>query len=129
MERINIVILGAGDIAIKRHIPAILKSDYINLHGILNRHPESTKAAAERYRVNAYQDLVLKLSDNTVRYFDFDQTHPQEELELTDLHERFAKSILEDTAVDVTEEDGVESVQIIEAFEKANEEKQYQILR
>ena len=37
MERINIVILGAGDIAIKRHIPAILKSDYINLHGILNQ--------------------------------------------------------------------------------------------
>ena len=33
MERINIVILGAGDIAVKRHIPAILKSDYINLHG------------------------------------------------------------------------------------------------
>ena len=37
MERINIVILGAGDIAIKRHIQAILKSDYINLHGILNQ--------------------------------------------------------------------------------------------
>lgn len=336
MERINIVILGAGDIAIKRHIPAILKSDYTNLRGILNRHPESTKAVAERYQVKAYQDLeevfadsevqavlistppgqhaglavkalnrgkhvllekpmalsteeavrineaarasgrklgllhvqrfypqhqkakelldegvigqlltirsvlgnkdpeilhgktypgwedalhniavhradlmrwltgseaqgvyahvsrilsetrpgepeetndhvagiiqyengvvgtliasrlsfhgedrsttligtkgtiitfseghdlVLKLSDGTVQYFDFEQTHPQEVLELTDLHERFARSILEDTPVDVTGEDGVESVRIIEAFEKANAEKQYQKLR
>ena len=34
---VTLVILGAGDIAIKRHIPAILKSDYINLHGILNQ--------------------------------------------------------------------------------------------
>ena len=316
MERINIVILGAGDIAIKRHIPAILKSDYTNLRGILNRHPESTKAVAARYQVKAYSDLeevladpevhavlistppgqhtelaiealnrgkhvllekpmalsteeairineaarasgrklellrvqlltirsvlgnkdpellqgkaypgwedalhnigvhradlmrwltgseaqgvyahvsrilsetrpgeqretndhvagiiqyengvvgtlvasrlsfhgedrsttligtkgaiitfseghdlVLKLSDGTVQYFDFEQTHPQEVLELTDLHERFARSILEDTPVDVTGEDGIESVRIIEAFEKANAEKRYQILR
>lgn len=336
MERVNIVILGAGDIAAKRHIPAILKSDYMNLRGILNRHPESTRAVAARFQVKAYEnlekvlsdsevqavlvsappgqhtalaikslnrgkhvllekpmalsteevirineaarasgrklellhvqrfypqhqkakelldegaigrlltirsvlgnkdpeilygktypgwedalhnigvhradlmrwltgseaqgvyahvsrllaetrpgeseetndhvagiiqyengvvgtliasrlsfhgedrsttligtkgaiitfseghDLVLKLSDGRVQYFDFEQTHPQELLELTDLHERFARSILENRAVDVTGEDGIEAVRIIEAFEKANAEKRYQKLR
>ena len=74
-------------------------------------------------------DVVLKLSDGTVKYYDFETAHAQEVLELTDLHERFALSILNDTDVDVTGEDGIESIRIVEAFEKANKSKHYQVLK
>ena len=73
-------------------------------------------------------DVVLKLSDGTTEYFDFETSHAQGVLELTDLHERFALSILNDTPVDVTGEDGIEAVRIVEGFEKANKEKKYQEL-
>ncbi|MBP5659841.1 MAG: Gfo/Idh/MocA family oxidoreductase [Lachnospiraceae bacterium] len=78
---------------------------------------------------SAGHDVVLKLSDGTTEYFDFESSHPQGELELTDLHERFALSILNDTDVDVTGEDGIEAVRIVEGFEKANKEKKYQEIR
>lgn len=73
-------------------------------------------------------DLVVKLSDGTTTYYDFESAHAQEVFELTDLHERFACSILEDSAVDVTGEDGVESVRIVEAFERSNIEKSFYYL-
>ena len=74
-------------------------------------------------------DVVLKLSDGTTQYFDFESAHAQEVLELTDLHERFALSILNNTPVDVTGEDGIESVRIVEGFKKADKEKKYLEIR
>lgn len=74
-------------------------------------------------------DVVLKLSDGTTQYFDFETTHAQEVLELTDLHERFALSILNNTPVDVTGEDGIEAVRIVEGFGKASKDKKFTEIR
>ncbi len=74
-------------------------------------------------------DVVLKLSDGTTQYFDFESTHAQEVLELTDLHERFALSILNNTPVDVTGEDGIEAVRIVEGFGKASKDKKFTEIR
>ncbi len=74
-------------------------------------------------------DVVLKLSDRTTQYFDFESSHEQGVLEFTDLHERFALSILNNTPVDVTGEDGIEAVRIVEGFQKAAKEKKYTEIR
>ncbi len=74
-------------------------------------------------------DVVLKLSDGTTQYFDYESAHAQEVLELTDLHERFALSILNNTPVDVTGEDGIEAVRIVEGFGKASKDKKFTEIR
>lgn len=54
---VNVVIIGVGDIALKRHIPAILKAADGNLYGFFNRHPERTKQLAKQYEVHAFESL------------------------------------------------------------------------
>ena len=54
---VNIVIIGVGDIALKRHIPAIIKLQDGNLYGLYNRHLERTKELARQYQVYAFESL------------------------------------------------------------------------
>lgn len=65
-EKVNIVIIGAGDIAQKRHIPAILASKYGNLTGIYNRNHETTRELAAKYGLKAYESLNEILTDKAV---------------------------------------------------------------
>lgn len=63
---INIVIIGVGDIAKKRHIPAILKSQDGNLYGFYNRHTERTRQLAEQFHVHAFESLDELWKDRNV---------------------------------------------------------------
>ena len=65
MSKVNIVIIGAGEIAVRRHIPALLKGEHTNFYGVFNKHPESTKRIAERHNVYAYLTV-----DGMTRYSD-----------------------------------------------------------
>ena len=66
MSKVNIVIIGAGEIAARRHIPALLQGEHTNFYGVLNLHPESTKAVAQKYGVKAYESFDEVLFDENV---------------------------------------------------------------
>jgi predicted dehydrogenase len=67
MTKVNTVIIGAGDIAKKRHIPAILQSENGELYGFYNRTLTSTQELAHKYDVKAYTSLEEVLSDPDVQ--------------------------------------------------------------
>lgn len=52
---VNLVIIGAGDIARKRHIPGIMKAEHGRLFGFYNRNMERTGRLAEQYQVKCYE--------------------------------------------------------------------------
>ena len=56
----------------------------------------------------------------------FDSSHVQSRLELTDAHEQFCRCILEGRKMPVTVEDGLISVQILQALFRADEEHCFQ---
>ena len=56
----------------------------------------------------------------------FDSSHVQSRLELTDAHEQFCGCILEGRKMPVTVEDGLISVQILQALFRADEEHCFQ---
>lgn len=73
-------------------------------------------------------EVVLEKRGGEKEYFDFASAHPQNVWELTDAHQRFCESIIKDTAPPVTAEDGVESVRIAVALERADREKRFVLL-
>ena len=127
------MIRGTGEIARKRHIPAILKAPDGNLYGFYNRNTERTKELAKQYQVHAFEsleeiwgnedvhavlistppgshaelaiqalhagshDVVVEKRNGEKCYYDFSSAHPQGVWELTDAHQRFFESILNDT--------------------------------
>ena len=68
-------------------------------------------------------DLVLIKLDGQKEIFDFPSAHAQGVWELTDIHVRFFDSILQDVEPEITAQDGVASVRIAAAMEKADREK------
>ena len=68
-------------------------------------------------------DLVLTKLDGQKEIYDFPSAHAQGVWELTDIHIRFFDSILQDTEPEITAFDGVASVRIAAAMEKADFEK------
>jgi predicted dehydrogenase len=61
-------------------------------------------------------DLIVEKS-NGVRYkYDFPNSHPQNELELTDLHQIFCECIEENRKMPIDESDGLACVKIIDAL-------------
>lgn len=64
---VNIVIIGVGDIAKKRHIPAIQQAASGTLYGFCNRTWETTQALAEKYGVRAYHSTQEVFADPNVQ--------------------------------------------------------------
>lgn len=60
---VNIVIVGTGDIALKRHIPGILQSPSAVLYGFYNRTPSKAQALAQQYHAQFYADWQQLLAD------------------------------------------------------------------
>ncbi|MBQ8231332.1 MAG: Gfo/Idh/MocA family oxidoreductase [Lachnospiraceae bacterium] len=63
---VSTVIIGAGDIALKRHIPAILQAPNGTLAGFYNRHYERTRERAEQYGGHAYESYQEIWDDKAV---------------------------------------------------------------
>jgi predicted dehydrogenase len=59
---LNWVVIGIGDIATRRVIPAILEESRSRLYGILTRHPDKAKP----YGVRVFADLEAALNDSHV---------------------------------------------------------------
>lgn len=71
-------------------------------------------------------DVCLLKRNGEQIFFDFDSSHVQSRLELTDAHEQFCRCILEGRKMPVTVEDGLISVQILQALFRADEEHCFQ---
>ena len=83
----------------------------------------ATQIIGTRGMVAAYyggHDLVVETSDNGRRYYDLPDAHPQNVLELTDIHERFCQAIEKGQQSPVTAHDGVRSIEILEALKSSN---------
>lgn len=63
---VNIVIIGAGDIARKRHIPGILGAPSARLYGFCNRNTAKTAALAETYHVKCFETMEQVYEDDKV---------------------------------------------------------------
>lgn len=63
---VRIVIIGAGDIARKRHIPAIVQAEHGELYGFYNRTLSVTQALAEQYGARAFRSVDEVLADPQV---------------------------------------------------------------
>lgn len=70
-------------------------------------------------------DLLVEKKNGERYFYDFDSSHEQSKLELTDIHEEFCRCILEDREPPVTAADGVSSMRIALALKKADEEKRW----
>lgn len=70
-------------------------------------------------------DLVIEKKGGERLFYDFDSAHEQSRLELTDIHEEFCRCILEDREPAITASDGVNSMRIVQALKKSNEEKRW----
>lgn len=64
---VNTVIIGAGDIARKRHIPAVQQADSGTLYGFCNRTWTTTRIQAERYHAHAYHSAEEVFADPQVQ--------------------------------------------------------------
>lgn len=63
---VDLVIVGAGDIARKRHIPGIRKAEHGRLFGFYNRNVERTRELAAQYRVKCYESAEEIWEDPSV---------------------------------------------------------------
>ncbi len=79
---LNIVIVGTGDIALKRHIPGILQSPSAVLYGFYNRTPSKAVVLAEQYHAKFYASWQQLLADPAVQAV-LICTPPQSHEELT----------------------------------------------
>lgn len=220
-RKVRTVIIGAGDITRKRHLPALLQAESAQFFGICNRTPEKALKIAEEYGLHFYKTAEEVFADSSIEavliatppethrelavaalaagkhvllekpmalttedaeaireaeekstaslmmlhvqrfyephkkakelleegmimtyalghdvcllkrngeqvFFDFDSSHVQSRLELTDAHEQFCRCILEGRKMPVTAEDGLISVQILQALFRADEEHCFQ---
>lgn len=70
-------------------------------------------------------ELIVEKKNGEKYFYDFDSAHDQSKLELTEIHEEFCRCILEDREPAITAADGVNSMRIVEALKKSNEEKRW----
>ena len=73
-------------------------------------------------------EVLLEKRNGEKIFFDFASSHPQGVWELTDAHQLFFESILNDTKPIITAEDGTASVKIAAALEKADRKKRFVLL-
>ncbi len=60
---VNIVLIGTGDIARKRHIPALRNAAHAHLYGFYNRNPEKAAPLAAQYGAKLFQSWEEVLAD------------------------------------------------------------------
>lgn len=70
-------------------------------------------------------ELVVEKKSGVKTFYDFDSAHEQSKLELTEIHEDFCRCILENREPSITAADGVNSMRIVEALKRSNEEKRW----
>lgn len=66
MEKANLVIIGCGSIAVKRHAPECVASDKINLLGFFDVNLERAKEVANEFQCKAYETYEAVLNDEAV---------------------------------------------------------------
>lgn len=66
MKKWSIGILGASDIAYKRFLPALIKSDRFSFAGIASREPERCERFLKKFGGRCYSDYLSLLADRSI---------------------------------------------------------------
>lgn len=117
MKTVNTVIIGAGDIALKRHIPAVLQAPNGTLAGFYNRHFDRTKELAEQYGGKAYSSLQQIWDDNDVDAV-LISTPPQSHAELSIAALMAGKHVLLEKPMTLSVKEAEDIVNAVEKSQK-----------
>lgn len=113
-----------GILQYANHVTAVMVASSTSFNG----EDRSTVLIGTEGTITTYtreHELIVEKKSGEIRFYDFDSAHAQSRLELTDIHEEFCRCILEDREPAITAVDGVNSIRIVEALKKSDEEKRW----